>query len=185
MAIVAGTGTFGFFSSETVNSGNRFQTGTLILGNSRDATFILSALNMQPGDTILRSVDLSRAPGSTLDMNYEVQRTDITPTVGGLCPSLAVEVIRVDDGALADDAGAIIGPTAIAPGGATLDTFATGAVGLGALNNSGNSVDTYTFRVTFTALPAEQNALQGTSCEVTYTWRAIQQTANEDLATSP
>ena len=183
LALVAGMGTFGFFSDTRVNPGNRFQAGTLVLGNNRDGLFILSASNMQPGDSLTRSVTLTRDPASTLDMNYFLSRTDISPSAtSGLCPELEIAVTRADAGQAADD-GAPIAAGAISAAGDTVGTFAVVEIPLGSLNNSGNSSDTYNFQVTFD--PNAGNAFQGTACEVTYTWRAAQQTSNEDLSTLP
>src|SRR5438093_4737822 len=103
LALAAGVGTFGFFTSSSTNPNNTFTAGTLVIGNTRDGTFILQAQNMQPGDTITRDVTLSRAATSTLDMNYDVRLTPADPPVGSLCPALRVVVTRTDDGQAVDD----------------------------------------------------------------------------------
>ena len=180
LALVAGSGSFGFFSDSTTNPGNLFQAGVLALSNDRDATFILSDLNMQPGDSITRDVELAQAPGSTLDMNYTLTRTDISPSIGGLCDALDIVVTRIDPGATANDVATIPLGQVISPASATLSTFAVAPIDVGALNNSGNPTDTYSFQVTFTDTGAPQNPLQGTACEVAYTWAAQQQTTNDD-----
>lgn len=178
LAVVAGSGTFGFFSSSTFNPGNRFLAGTLILGNNLSGTFILRANNLQPGDSLSGAVTLSRDPASTLDMNYSVVRTiDID---SALCDALNIVVTRTDAGQDLDDGAAVVAGTVISAGADTLRSFAAAALGTWSLNNSGNSTDTYNFQVTFTDTGAPQNALQGLTCEVTYTWSAIQQTVNDE-----
>ena len=182
LALTAGLGTFAFFSSTTTNPANRFVAGTLVLGNDRDATFILQADNMQPGDSVLRTVTLSRAATSTLDMNYTVQQTGLT---GSLCPSLAIVVVRTDAGQDVNDGAAIPLSATVSTPADTVSTFAGSPVTLGSLNNSGNSADTYSFQVTFVETNTDQSALMGASCEVTYTWTGRQQTTNDDLVTRP
>ena len=205
LAILAGSGTYGFFSSTTINPGNSFFAGRLVLANDRNGTFILTASNMQPGDRVIRHVTLAKDPTSSLDMNYTLQRTDkvlsdtATPAPSAdldMCHKLAIVVKRldagqpsnVDDPASSITAGALISSVT----GDSLETFATAAIDVGALNNSGNSQDTYRFDVTFVDTGSAQDYLQGDGCTVEYTWLAMQQTApviptgaNEDITVSP
>ena len=185
LALAAGLGTYGFFSSTTSNPGNLFTSGHLELANSRPGSLILSATNMQPGDSISRDVVLTLAPASTLDLNYRVDRTITVDSggAGGLCDALNIVVTRTDAGQAPDDGAAIPAGTVVSAGGDTLRSFASASVALGSLNNSGNNGDTYTFAVTFTDTGAPQ-ALQDQTCEVTYTWTAVQQGTNEDITVS-
>jgi predicted ribosomally synthesized peptide with SipW-like signal peptide len=185
LAVLAGAGTFGFFSSSTVNPGNQFTAGRLVLANNKSGSFILAATDMQPGDTFNRTVTLSYDPTSTLDMNYTMQRTslvDVVPsTVGSFCGTLQIVVDRLDAGQ-ADNNGA-----AIPAGNIFTGTFSDPGLGaqiaLGSLDDSGNSTDTYRFTVTFPETGAAQDNLQGAACTVDFTWRATQQTPNTDLQT--
>jgi hypothetical protein len=187
LTIVAGSGTFGFFSSSTVNPGNAFFSGILEISNSKNNTFILSASNMQPGDSLSRIVTLSYGPTSTLDMNYTVQRTTVSGTsFTPFCQALEIVVTRNDDGQAANDGAVIPTGTVESAAGATLDTFAVAAHDMGSLNNDGNTTDTFTFQVTFVNdLNNPQNGLQNKECTVTYTWEARQQAINDDLVTAP
>ena len=183
LALAAGLGTYGFFSSTTSNPGNLFTSGHLELANDRSGSLILSATNMQPGDSISRDVVLTLAPASTLDLNYRIDRTVDTAPPNPLCDALNIVVTRTDAGQAPDDGAAIPASTVVSAPGDTLRSFASASVALGSLNNSGNNGDTYTFAVTFTDTGAPQ-ALQDQACEVTYTWTAVQQGANDDLVVS-
>ena len=182
LAIFAGIGTFGFFTSTQTNPGNTFTAGQLVLGNDRSATFILTAGTMQPGDVVSRNVTLTHAPTSSVDMNYTVQATSV---LGALCPELTVTVTRLDAGQDVNDGAAIpIGNISLP--GDTLSSFAAAPISLGSLNNAGNTSDGYSFTVGFinTGLP-NQDAFQGATCTVGYTWVAVQQASNDDLTSAP
>ncbi len=195
LAIVAGAGTFGFFSSTRVNPGNAFAAGRLVLSNDRDGTFILTASNMQPGDTLSRQVVLSRAASTTLDMNYNIVRSalsgslDADPTSTAFCSILQLSVTRTDAGQNPDDTAIPAGETISNPNPATTDTISSFPTPspreLGSLTDDGNTTDTYLFTVTFVDTGSPQDEYQGATCTVEYTWAARQQASNDDLVTGP
>lgn len=183
MAFLAGAGTFGFFSSTQTSPGNSFTAGTLVINVERAGTFFITAGDMQPGDSLNRTIAISRDPTSSLNMNYTVE---LSSAAGALCDSLDAVVTRTDDGQ-ADNGGAVIlAGAVVSAAGDTLTSFAATPVNLGSLNhNPENQDDVYQFQVTFRDTGAPQNLLQGASCTVGYTWNATQQTPNRRLTTGP
>ncbi len=191
LAIVAGSGTFGFFSSTTVNPGNSFFAGTLVLANNKNGTFILDVSNMQPGDVVARQVELSYDPRSSLDMNYSLSRTsmvefdaqDPANPGAGMCAALALQITEVSPNGrqLPNDGGFLL-PAPDPAGTVTSSTISSFTfAGPWSLNNSGNPDDTYNFQVTFVDTGVPQNHLQGDGCTVEYTWSAVQQATNDDI----
>ena len=156
---------FAVFSTSSANPGNMFTAGTLTSSNSKDNAAILTATRMVPGDTTTGTVTIS----NTGDSKGQFTLTGSTPTDtvgpnnGKLSTVLNLRIVEDPAGAAKQVYnGKLNGMTA--------------PIDLGVWN--GGQGHTYEFTVTFpdTGTPGSattgDNAYQGSSSQVTYTWNA-------------
>jgi Camelysin metallo-endopeptidase len=156
---------FAVFSTSSANAGNMFTAGTLTSSNSKDNAAILTAQRMVPGDTTKGTVTISNTGDSRGQFTLTGSTPTNTPGPNGGDLSSVLDLRIVED-----------------PAGAARQVYngklnaMTGAQDLGVWN--GGQTHTYEFTVTFpdsgtpSAGNTGDNAYQGSSTTVTYTWNA-------------
>ena len=180
-ASVAGLGTFGAFTSTTTAS-HDVSTGKLVLSTTAGAQdFGLPVTNMVPGDTIQRSVTLTRSTdteafGSVkLTSSADVSNLLTTDTTNGLqlkveeCSVAWVKAANTNDLTCAGQVDTLVTPRAVLAGtGADLAHATT------SLNGTAKAAN---LKVTLT-LPADAgNSFQGLTNTIKFTFDATQRAA--------
>lgn len=160
-AVTVGSGAD--FTSQSANAANIFTAGTLTHSNSVPGA-ILTAANMRPGDTASGTVDIKNT--GSLSGNFSLAKT-VTAETAAFASKLTIVITDTGDpGCLASCPGPVpvYSGTVAAMGSQALGAFAAGAT------------HRYSFVVTFPATGAPgagaDNAYQGASTTVTYTWTA-------------
>ena len=154
---------FAVFSTSSANPGNMFTAGTLTSSNDKDNAAILTAERMVPGDTTEGTVRIT----NTGDSRGQFTLTGSTPTN--------------TPGPNGGDLSSVLDLTIVMDGGATpiydgkLNAL-TAPVDLGVWD--GSDSHEFVFTVTFPeggtpgSATTGDNAYQGSSSQVTYTWNA-------------
>lgn len=159
-AFLVGSGAV--FTSTSANPSNVFTAGVFTHTNSNNAAAILTASLMKPGDAKTGTVTIKNT--GDLGGDFTVTMTKTADTAGANGGSLYnVLKLKIDDGA-----------TTVYNG--NLKDFSSNALGTYAPNDT----HTYTFTVTFPdgGTPGSNttgdNAYQGSSTTVQFTWTAVQ-----------
>jgi spore coat-associated protein N len=174
-ALLLGIGTIGLAAAVTVGSGadftstsanpnNIFTAGTLTHSNSLPGAAILTAALMRPGDTASGTVDIKNT--GSLSGNFSLAKT-VSAETASFASKLTVVI--TDNG----DPSCVVacpGPVGVYSGTvAAMGSQALGAYAAGATHR-------YSFVVTFpnTGAPGAgaDNAYQGATATVLYTWTA-------------
>lgn len=150
------------FTSTTANPSNVFTAGTLSHTNSKNGAAILTSSNMRPGDTASGTVDIKNT--GSLSGTFSLAKT-VTAETAGFASKLTVVVTDTGDPACVSGCPApstVYSGTVSAMGARALGTFAAG------------DTHRFSFVVTFPDGGANgaDNAYQGASTTVTYTWTA-------------
>jgi hypothetical protein len=161
-AVTVGSGAD--FTSTSANPSNVFTAGTLTHYNSNAGAAILTAASMRPGDTANGTVDIKNT--GSLSGNFSLTKT-ATDAAGTPSFSTKLTIVITDTG---DPAcvSSCPAPSVVYSGTvAGMGTQALGAFAAGATHR-------YSFVVTFPATGAAgagaDNAYQGASTSVLYTW---------------
>ena len=161
-AVTVGSGAD--FTSQSANPSNVFTAGTLTHSNSKSGAAILTAANMRPGDTASGTVDIKNT--GSLSGNFSLTKT-VTAETAAFASKLTIAI--TDNG----DPSCLVscpGPVPVYSG----TVAAMGSQALGAF--AAGDTHRYSFVVTFPATGAPgagaDNAYQGASTTVTYTWTA-------------
>jgi spore coat-associated protein N len=158
--------TFAAFTSTSANAANIFTAGSLSHSNSAANQAILSADNMIPGDVVQGTVTISNTGESAGAFRLESSAPSDTPGPYGGNLSTILQLQVIQDPGTAD--------TQIYSGG--LDDLTT-PIDLGTW--AGGTQHMFKFVVTFpeggtpSGPTTGDNAFQGSSTTVTYTWTAI------------
>jgi spore coat-associated protein N len=162
-AVTVGSGAD--FTSTSANPSNIFTAGTLTHSNSKAGAAILTATNMRPGDTAPGTVDIQNT--GSLSGNFSLAKTATDAAAPSFSSKLTIVITDTGDpGCLVACPGPVVvySGTVAAMGTQALGTFAAGAT------------HRYSFLVTFpnTGAPGAgaDNAYQGASTSVLYTWTA-------------
>ncbi|MDT0184853.1 TasA family protein [Microbacterium sp. ARD31] len=150
-AITAGSGAD--FVSNSVNTGNAYNSGTLLQSNSKAGTSIFNLSNVKPGDTVNGKVTIANT--GTLDQAFTLTEN------------------AVNGFATKSNLSLVITQTGVATpiwSGTFADLTAAGPLPLGVFA-AGESRE-YIFSVTLAQ--AATNAEQGKSASATYTWNGTQ-----------
>jgi spore coat-associated protein N len=161
-AVTVGSGAD--FTSQTANANNIFTAGTLTHSNNV-AGAILTAANMRPGDTASGTVDIKNT--GSLSGVFSLAKTVTADSAAVFSNKLTVVITDTGDPACS---GTCPGPVQVYSG-------VVGAMGTQALGTfAAGATHRYSFVVTFpntgAAGAGADNAYQGASTTVTYTWTA-------------
>jgi spore coat-associated protein N len=173
--LLLGLGTIGLAAAVTVGSGadftatsanpsNIFTAGTLTHSNSKSGAAILTAALMRPGDTANGTVDIQNT--GSLSGNFSLAKT-VSAETASFASKLTIVITDTGDPSCVV---ACPGPVGVYSGTvAAMGTQALGAFAAGATHR-------YSFVVTFPATGAAgagaDNAYQGATATVLYTWTA-------------
>jgi hypothetical protein len=153
-ALAMTPGTFGGFTSTTVNPNNSVQAGTLTMANTAANAAVVTATtglaldNMKPGDVASGSVTITNSGTLPADMTLAIAGSNNFPT-GDL-------VLTIKDGSTVVYSGAVTNVSASALG----STWAAG--------------ESHTSNVTVELLPAAGNTPQGKTASYTLNWAGAQ-----------
>ena len=161
-AVTVGSGAD--FTSTSANPSNIFTAGTMTHFNSKAGAAILTASLMRPGDTASGTVDIQNT--GSLSGNFSLAKT-VSAETAGFASKLTIVI--TDNG----DPSCVVscpGPVGVYSGTvAAMGSQALGAFAAGATHR-------YSFVVTFpnTGAPGAgaDNAYQGATATVLYTWTA-------------
>ena len=161
-AVTVGSGAD--FTSTSANPSNIFTAGTLTHFNSKAGAAILTASLMRPGDTASGTVDIQNT--GSLSGNFSLAKT-VSAETAGFASKLTIVITDNGDPSCVVSCPAPVGVysgTVAAMGSQALGSFAAGAT------------HRYSFVVTFPATGAAgagaDNAYQGATATVLYTWTA-------------
>ena len=156
---------FAVFSTSSANPANVFTAGTLTSSNSKDNVAILTAAHMVPGDTTEGTVTIKNTGDSTGHFTLASSTPTDTPGPNGGKLSTVLHLKVVMD-----------------PGGAATTVYDGGLNAMTAPVNlgdwGGGTSHTFTFTVNFPeggtppSATTGDNAYQGSSTSVDYTWSA-------------
>ena len=163
----AGFGTWSAFSSTTSNSGNTFQTGTVVIGDNDSNGSMLSLSNAKPGDTSTSCITVNFT--GSLASNVHLYGTT---TGSGLDQFLNLTITR---GSGAAGFNNCTGFTPDAGGGViyngTLQAFpATYAAGVVDPTAAWVNGDSHQYRIAVSV--QDNNAAQGLNAATTFDWEA-------------
>ena len=172
-AVLVGV-SFAVFSTSSANAGNMFTAGTLTSSNSKDDAAILTATRMVPGDTTNGTVTISNTGDSKGQFTLTGSTPTNTPGPNGGDLSSVLDLTIVMDG---DTANPIYD--------GKLNAMTQEDLGVW---DGGDSHD-FVFTVTFPeggtpgSATTGDNAYQGSSTTVTYTWNATSVSATTTTTT--
>lgn len=170
MGIAAGSATFGVYTSATAVSGNRFATGTVLIGDNDLGAAMLDLSSALPGGSDTSCIKVTYS--GSLDAEVHLYAT----VSGALAPHLNLTVTRGTDSSAFGTCGSFVAD----PGGGVLYN---GALSGFPANWAGGIVDnlagtpevwqtsephSYRFVITL----ADVAAAQGQSATATFTWEA-------------
>jgi hypothetical protein len=167
---------FAVFTTSSANAGNVFTAGILTSSNSKDGAAILTASKMVPGDTVEGTVTISNTGDSSGAFTLTGSTPTDTPGPNGGKLSTVLLLTIVDD-----------------PGGSNVSVYngkfdgMTAPIPVGTW--AGGSAHTFKFTVTFPnggtppSATTGDNAYQGSSTSVTYTWSATSVSATTTTST--
>jgi spore coat-associated protein N len=162
-AVTVGSGAD--FTSTSANPANIFTAGTLTHYNSNAGAAILTAAGMRPGDQASGTVDIQNT--GSLSGTFSLAKTATDTTAPSFSSKLTIVITDTGDPGCS---GTCPGPVVVYSGTvAAMGTQALGTFAAGAIHR-------YSFVVTFpdTGAPGAgaDNAYQGASTSVLYTWTA-------------
>jgi hypothetical protein len=170
MGIAAGSATFGVYTSATASSGNRFATGTVLIGDNDLGAAMLDLSGALPGASDTSCIKVTYS--GSLDAEVRLYAT----VSGALAPHLNLTVTRGTDSSAFGTCGSFVAD----PGGGVLyngalsgfpANWAGGIVdNLGGTPEVWQTSEAHSYR--FVVTLADVAAVQGQSATATFTWEA-------------
>jgi len=155
-ALAITPGTFGGFTSDTVNPGNSVAAGTLTMDNSLSGSAVVASTvaldkdNMQPGDIASGTVEITNDGSLPADMSLAVTGSNNLVDANELVLTIKNE------------------------GGTTVYTGPVTNVAARALGATWAAGDTHVYTVTVELVASAGNDAQGTSASFTLNWHGQQ-----------
>lgn len=165
------------FTATTGNAGSSLSAGTVVLTDDDAAATMFSLSNVNGGQTFTRCIKVTYSGSLTADVKLygTVGGTGLAP---GLATSIEVGTGTVDTGGPTFSCTGFSAPTVLQASTSTLADFGTNntsyANGLGGFTGATNPTSR-AYRVTITV--SNDNAYQGKSATVGFTWEAQGQDA--------